>query len=128
VFNYSKLKAPFKLKNHDAIFLGYASNVRVAILYKPKTKRIVRARHFIADEFGISLEAQDQPLTPFEHCLRYYPTIETDAADVIAKRPAIEISPSDLDFITSPFDEDKCMPFEITLPPKGVEHGLIVDC
>jgi hypothetical protein len=127
VFNWSKLDKPWKIKNHDGVFLGYSSHENVAIIFKPKTKRIVRCRHFIADEFGCFLEDQEQPLTPVEYVLRHHPTVEADAAELIAQRPALEIKPSDLDFVDSPFDADKCKHFDIHLPPKGTDHGMLVE-
>ena len=127
VFNYSTLAAPLKLTSHDGFFLGYGNNVAVMICYKPKTKRIVRCRHAIIDEHGATLQASDQPLSPSEYMLRYYPTIESDSAEFRAQLPQLEIKPSDLDFIQSPFDANKCISLEVVLPPKGTDHGVTFD-
>ena len=122
VFNYDSLNAPLKLKSHDGIFLGYGNNVRVMLCYKPKTKRIVRCRHAIIDEHGATLQDPEQPLTPSEHMLRYYPTIESLSEGEIKQLPPIEIKPSDLDFITTPFDASKCTSLEIMLPKRGTDR------
>ena len=59
--------------------------------------------------------------------LRYNPTIESDSVEFRAQLPQIEIRPSDLDFIESPFHPSRCRSLDIVLPPKGTAHGLEFD-
>ena len=66
---------------HDSFFLGYGKNVAVMICYKPLIKRIFHCHHAIIDEHGATLQASDQPLTPSEYMLTYYPIIDSDSAE-----------------------------------------------
>ena len=116
-----------KLTSRDGFFLGCGNNMAVMICYKLKTKHIVRCHHAIIDEHGKNLQASDRPLTPSEYMLRYYTTTESDSAGFWAQPPQLEIKPSDLDFIQSPFDAGKCISLDIILPPKGTAPGLTFD-
>ena len=76
------------------------------------------------DEFGITLQDPDQPPTPGEYMLRHYPSVESDSAEFRAALPQMVITPSDLDFISSPFDTKACIELEVVLPPQGNDHRM----
>ena len=59
--------------------------------------------------------------------LRYHPTVESDSVEFCAQLPHLEIKPSDLEFIQSPFDTSKCISLGVILPPKRTDHGLTFD-
>ena len=90
-------------------------------------KLLIPCRYAIVDKHGATVQASDQPLTPSEYMLRYYPTIESDSVEFHAQLPHNEIKPSDLEFIKSPFDAIKCISLEVVLPHKGMDHGLTFD-
>ena len=110
--------------SHGGFFLGYGYYTAVMICHRTKTKRIIHCCHAIIDDHGATLQASDHPLTRSEYMLRYYPTVESDSSKFRAQLLQLEIKPSDLDFVQSPFDAGKCISLEVILPPKGTDYGL----
>ena len=127
VSSYSCLDTPTKLISHCGIFFGFGNNMRGIIWYKLKMKYIFQCHYLIIDEHSAMLQDYDQSLTSRGYMMRYYPMIKSDSTKFCAQLPQIEIKPSDLDFIQSPFDASKCISLEIILPPKETDHGLTFD-
>ena len=125
-FHYALVKKAMPLNFHCGRFMGYGNHVHVMLVLKADN-RIVRCRHGHVDEFGMTLKDEEGGLTPNEHLLCSYQSVGTDLADFRALLPQIEIAPSDLDFIPTPFVAKRCKELHITLHPWGTDHGLEFD-
>ena len=125
-FHYALVKKAMPLNSHCGRFMGYGNHVHVMLVLKADN-RIVRCRHGHVDEFGMTLKDEEGGLTPNEHLLCSYQSVGTDLADFRALLPQIEIAPSDLDFIPTPFVSKRCKELHIALPPWRTDHGLDFD-
>jgi hypothetical protein len=108
--------------NHDALFIGFQNHSTVMICYVPATHSIVRAHHAIIDEFGCTLRSTTR--TPAEYLLHHHPTMDLTAVEDYQQL----IPPVEIGFADSPFDPNKMVEIQITLPPSSVSDiGLIFE-
>ncbi|MGB2447382.1 MAG: reverse transcriptase domain-containing protein [Candidatus Poseidoniaceae archaeon] len=109
----------------DCRFVGYGNDPAVVLVYQPgsKSHKIRRVHHVILDPYGLSTNPR-RKLLPHEHLLRAVHSNLFLPPGVPRRSWHVEITPSDLDVVSSPFDPQHCESFTVTLPPQGQSIGL----